>query len=82
MAGEQQQAEQAIRDVEEAVSGDKEEAKRNQRAAARRKDPLDDRTAHTRVGADGAARDGAHPDPDARVDPGAEDDTYKRTRGL
>ena len=77
--GSMTEAEAAIKDVEQAMHGDSDEV--NPRLRKVNEAPLDDRSAHIRVTADAADRD-AHPDPDARTDIGASDDTYKRTRGL
>ena len=72
-------AEAAIKDVEQATHGDSDEV--NPRLRLADEAPLDDRSAHIRVTEDAADLD-AHPDPDARTDIGASDDTYRRTRGL
>ena len=74
-------AARAIREVEEATTGEATSAGMNSQLAKSDEAPLDDRTANTRVTADAAAED-AHPDPDAATDIGASDDTYRRTRGV
>lgn len=81
MAKQQSKGERAIANVEAAVTGDAEEARRNAKRFKDDDGALRDKTAHTRVAAD-AADDDARPDPDARTDIGASDDIYKRTRGL
>ena len=81
MTGKESQAERAIREVNEATTGERTSAGVNPQLAKSDEAPLADRTANTRVTADAAAED-AHPDPDAETDIGAGDDTYRRTRGL
>lgn len=81
MAGQEGEAERAIREVQEAVSGEDRSPGVNPRLQMSDESPLDDRSAHTRTTAD-AADEVAWEDPDVRSDLGGEDDTYKRTRGM
>jgi hypothetical protein len=81
MTTDESQAERAIREVNEAVTGENTSPGVNPKLAKSDEAPLDDRTAHTRVGANAADED-ALPDPDAETDIGASDDTYRRTRGM
>ncbi|MGI8916831.1 MAG: hypothetical protein ACR2JY_24170 [Chloroflexota bacterium] len=75
------EAERAISEVNEAVTGENTSLGVNPELAKSDEAPLDDRTAHTRVSAD-AVGEFARPDPDAETDIGASDDTYRRTRGI
>jgi hypothetical protein len=81
MTGDESQAERAIREVNEATTGEGTSPGVNPELAKSDEAPLDDTTANTRITADAAAED-AHPDPDAETDIGASDDTYRRTRGV
>lgn len=81
MANGEGEAERAIREVNEATTGENSSPGVNPRLQESDDSPLDDRTAHTRTTAD-AADEVAWEDPDARTDIGGEDDTYKRTRGM
>jgi len=85
VAGQESASKRAIRDVEQAVLGDRglSDAQRgaNPVLATDQDDAEDDRTAHTRATSD-AADEVAVQDPDAESDLGAEDDTYKRTRWM
>jgi hypothetical protein len=81
MATDDNQAERAIREVEEATTGEATSRGVNPELARSDEAPLDDRTAHTRITGD-AADQFARPDPDAETDIGGSDDTYRRTRGL
>ncbi len=81
MPGAESQSERAIKEIQEATTGENTSKGVDPRLALSDEAPLDDRTAHTRITADAAAED-AHPDPDAESDIGASDDIYRRTRGL
>ena len=81
MDGDKRRAERAIKEVEEATTGEATSRGVNPELAKSDEAPLDDRTAHTRATSDGADQF-ARPDPDAETDIDASDDTYKRTRGL
>ena len=74
-------AERAIKEVEEATTGENRSPGVNPRLQKSDQAPLDDRSAHTRTTAD-AADETAWEGPDARTDIGGSDDTYKRTRGV